>query len=174
MWKMILQPQAGVLNWLLGLVGLPGPLWLNDPSTALLAIVLIDTWLFMPLAALILLAGLQSVPDDLIAASRIDGAGTWQVLRHIKLPWLVPHIVLVALFRVADSLKAMEVIYTTTRGGPLNATRTLHIMAYEEAYRWSNLGRAMAIVLVLWMISYILSGLLLAAWQRQEGARHAD
>ena len=174
MWKMILQPQAGVLNWLLSLVGLPTSLWLNDPSTAMISVVLIDTWLFMPLAALILLAGLQSVPDDLIAASRIDGAGAWQVLWWIKLPWLIPHIVLVALFRVADSLKALEVIYATTRGGPINATRTLHIMAYEEAYRWSSLGRAMAIVFVLWLICYAMSGLLLGIWQRQEDVRHAD
>ena len=172
MWKMMLQPQAGVLNWGLSLMGVPGPLWLNDPSTALLSIVLIDTWLFMPLAALILLAGLQSVPDELIGAARIDGAASWQVLWHVKLPWLIPHIVLVALFRVADSLKTLEIIYATTRGGPLNATRTLHIMAYEEAYRWSSLGKAMAIVLVLWLICYLASGLLLGFWQRQESERY--
>jgi multiple sugar transport system permease protein len=170
MWKTMMQPQSGVLNWLLGKVGLPPQLWLSDPNTAMFSVVLIDSWLFTPLAAIILLAGMQSVPDDVLEAARIDGASAWQVLRDIQLPWLVPHLVLVALFRVADSLKAMEIIYATTRGGPLDATRTLHILAYEEAYRWSNLGTAMAIVLVLWLICYLFSGALLGLWQRQEAA----
>ena len=126
----MMQPQSGILNWLLTQVGLPPQLWLTDPSTAMLSVVLIDTWLFTPLATIILLAGLQSVPEETIEAARMDGANAWQVFRDIRLPWLVPHIVLVALFRVADSLKAMDIIYATTRGGPLDATRTLHIMAY--------------------------------------------
>jgi multiple sugar transport system permease protein len=168
MWKTMMQPQSGVLNWLLSQVGLPPQLWLNDPATAMVSVVLIDSWLFTPLAAIILLAGLQSVPGDVLEAARIDGANAWRLFRDIQLPWLVPHIALVALLRVADSLKAFEIIYATTRGGPLDATRTLHIMAYEEAYRWSNLGTAMAIVLVLWLICYVVSGTLLGLWQRQE------
>ena len=173
MWKTMMQPQSGILNWLLSRVGLPPQLWLTDPGTAMISVVLIDTWLFTPLATIILLAGLQSVPDDPIEAARIDGASAWGVFRDVRLPWLVPHIVLVALFRIADSLKAMEIIYATTRGGPLDATRTLHIMAYEEAYRWSNLGTAMAIVFVLWLICYLVSGTLLGLWQRQERSAYA-
>ncbi len=94
-------------------------------------------------------------------------------MRRIKLPLLGPYVLLVALFRVSDALKSLEIIYATTRGGPLNATRTLHVMAYEEAYRWSNLGRAMAIVFVLWALCYAISGTLLALWQRQEARRYA-
>jgi multiple sugar transport system permease protein len=173
MWKTMMQPQSGVLNWLLAQVGLPPQLWLNDPRTAMISVVLIDTWLFTPLATIIFMAGLQSVPGDTLEAARIDGANAWQMFRDVQLPWLVPHIVLVALFRTADSLKAMEIIYATTRGGPLDATRTLHIMAYEEAYRWSNLGMAMAIVFVLWLICYLASGILLGLWQRQERTAYA-
>jgi multiple sugar transport system permease protein len=173
MWKTMMQPQSGILNWLLGLVGLPPQLWLTDPSTAMVSVVLIDTWLFTPLATIILLAELQSVPQDAIEAARIDGASAWRTFTDIRLPWLMPHIVLVALFRVADSLKALDIIYATTRGGPLDATRTLHIMAYEEAYRWSNLGTAMAIVFVLWLLCYLVSGTLLGLWQRQERGAYA-
>jgi multiple sugar transport system permease protein len=168
MWKTMMQPQSGILNWLLERVGLPPQLWLNDPATAMISVVLIDTWLFTPLATIIFLAGLQAVPEETMEAARIDGANPWQIFRDIRLPWLGPYIVLVGLFRVADSLKAMDVIYATTRGGPLDATRTLHILAYEEAYRWSNLGRAMAIVFVLWLLCYLCSGVLLGLWQRQE------
>lgn len=173
MWKTMMQPQSGVLNWLLQSVGLPPFSWLTDPSTAMISVVLIDTWVFTPFAVIILLAGLQSVPGDIEEAGRVDGASAWQIFWLIRMPWLIPFILLVALFRVADSLKALEIIYATTRGGPLNATRTLHIMAYEEAYRWSNLGKAMAIVFVLWLICYVISGTLLAFWQRQERRHHA-
>ncbi len=173
MWKTMMQPQSGVLNWLLQSVGLPQFSWLTDPATAMISVVLIDTWVFTPFAVIILLAGLQSVPGDIEEAGRVDGASAWQIFWLIRLPWLIPFILLVALFRVADSLKSLEIIYATTRGGPLNATRTLHIMAYEEAYRWSNLGKAMAIVFVLWLICYVVSGSLLALWQRQERGRHA-
>lgn len=173
MWKTMMQPQSGILNWLLQSVGLPGFSWLTDPSTALVSVVLIDAWVFTPFAVIIFMAGLQSVPPEIEEAGRVDGANSWQIFWLIRLPWLFPYIVLVALFRVADSLKQLEIIYATTRGGPLNATRTLHIMAYEEAYRWSNLGRAMAIVFVLWLVCYLISGLLLALWQKQEKARYA-
>lgn len=173
MWKTMMQPQSGILNWLLSQVGLPPQSWLTSPSTAMFSVVLIDTWLFTPLAAIILLAGLQSVPDDVLEAARMDGAGPWRSLLDIRLPWLGPYLVLVALFRIADALKAMDIIYATTRGGPLDATRTLAIMGYEEAYRWSSLGTAMAIVFVLWLICYAFSGVLLGLWRRREEVSRA-
>jgi multiple sugar transport system permease protein len=116
---------------------------------------------------LILLAGLQSVPVDMLEAARVDGASDWQIFRRMKLPWLTPYILLVMLFRTADAIKTFEMIYPTTRGGPLNATRVLHVMAYEEAFRWTNMGRAMAIVFVLWLMSYIVSNVLMRQWTRR-------
>ena len=77
---------------------------------------------------------------------------------------------LVMIFRAADAIKTFEVIYATTRGGPLNSTRVLHIQAYEEGFRWANTGRAMAIVLVLWLIVYLVSLALTTLWRRQSGA----
>jgi multiple sugar transport system permease protein len=143
MWKTMMQPTQGIL------------------------IVVIDTWVYMPFAALILLAGLQSVPVDMLEAARVDGASDWQIFRRMKLPWLTPYILLVMLFRTADAIKTFEMIYPTTRGGPLNATRVLHVMAYEEAFRWTNMGRAMAIVFVLWLMSYIVSNVLMRQWTRR-------
>lgn len=166
-WKTLMQPQTGILNYLLNSAGLPSFSWLSHTSTALMSVVLIDTWVFTPFAALILLAGLQSIPDDLIEAARVDGAGKWLIFRAIQWPWLMPFAILVALFRVTDSLKSFELFYATTRGGPLNATRTLHVTAYEEAFRWSSIGRAMAIVLVLWFISYVTSFFLMRLWERK-------
>lgn len=169
MWKTMMQPQSGILNWLLSNVGIPPQTWLSHVDTALLSVILIDTWVFTPFAALILLAGLQSIPPELDEAARVDGAKPLLIFRAIQLPWIVPFIVLVALFRVTDSLKSFELFYATTRGGPLNATRTMHIMAYEEAFRWSSVGKAMAVVFVLWLMSYFISMFLMARWERRSG-----
>ena len=169
MWKTMMQPQSGILNWLLSNVGIPPQTWLSHVDTALLSVILIDTWVFTPFAALILLAGLQSIPPELDEAARVDGARPLLIFRAIQLPWIVPFIVLVALFRVTDSLKSFELFYATTRGGPLNATRTMHIMAYEEAFRWSSVGKAMAVVFVLWLMSYFISMFLMARWERRSG-----
>jgi multiple sugar transport system permease protein len=167
MWKTLMQPQSGLLNWILTSLGLPESTWLSHVDTALVSVLLIDTWVFTPFAALILLAGLQSIPVDQIEAAQVDGASGWLTFRAVQLPWLLPFIILVVLFRVSDSLKSFELFYATTRGGPLDATTTLHVLAYEEAFRWSNVGRAMAIVFVLWLISYVVSMVLTTLWRRK-------
>lgn len=164
MWKTMMHPSSGVLNYLLSLLGIAPFPWLTGINTALLSLVLIDTWIFLPFTTLILLAGLQSLPVDLLEASRIDGASSTQVFRYIELPWIYPYIILVLLFRVTDSLKSFEIIYSTTRGGPLNATRTMNIMGYEEAFRWSNLGQSLSIVFCLWILAYVASSFLVKRW----------
>jgi multiple sugar transport system permease protein len=175
MWKTMMHPTSGVLNWLLGLIGVKGFPWLSSTSTALISVVLIDTWIYMPFAALILLSGLQSVPVDLVESAEIDGANKFHLFRFLYLPWLSPYLLLVLIFRTADSLKVFDIIYQTSRGGPLNATRVLNIKAYEEAIRWSNTGRAMAIIMVLWILSFIVSNYLVAKWYKSmEGARDLD
>jgi multiple sugar transport system permease protein len=170
MWKTMMQPSAGVLNYLLSQVGIDPLPWLTSTTSALASIVLIDTWAFTPFSALILLAGIQSLPVELREAARVDGAGSWSFFRYITLPWLAPYLVLVALFRVADSLKQFDLIWPVTRGGPLNATKLLHVQGYEEAFRFSSPARAMAIIFVLWLIVYLTSFLLLRLWRRTVNA----
>lgn len=166
MWKTMMQPSSGVLNWLLGLIGV-GPLpWLTDTGSALASVMLIDTWVFMPFSALIILAGLQSLPQELIEAARVDGASAWRMFQHISLPWIAPYIVLVSIFRVADSLKQFDLIWPVTRGGPLDATRLLHVLGYEEAFRFSSPAMAMTIIFILWIMVYGVSFLLLRLWRR--------
>lgn len=96
----------------------------------------------------------------------VDGASPWQFFKSVTLPWLGPYLVLVSLFRVADALKQFDLIWPVTRGGPINATRLLHVQGYEEAFRFSSPARAMAIILVLWVIIYFFSFLLLRLWRR--------
>lgn len=169
MWKTMMHPTSGVLNWLLELVGVEGLTWLSSTKTALLSVVLIDTWIYMPFAALILLSGLQAVPVELLEAAKMDGATGFDLFLYLYLPWLSPYLLLVLMFRVADSLKVFDIIYQTSRGGPLNATRVLNIKAYEEAIRWSNTGRAMAIIMVLWIIIFLISSCLVRMWNKSMG-----
>lgn len=170
MWKTMMQPSAGVLNYLLTGIGLPAGSWLTDPGTSLLSVVLIDTWAFTSFSTLIILAGLQALPESLREAASVDGAGWWQTFRNVSLPMLLPYIVLVALFRVADSLKQFDLVWPVTRGGPLNSTRLLHVQGYEEAFRFSSPAMAMAIIFVLWLIIYLASFLLLRLWRRTVNA----
>lgn len=165
-WKMMMQPDAGVINYLITTIGGDGLPWLTNPSTALISVILIDTWAFLPFSTLILLAGLQSLPPEIREAARVDGAGWRHMLLHISLPWLAPYVILVSLFRTADSLKMFDLIWPVTHGGPLDSTRLLHVQVYEEAFRFSSPARAMAIVVVLWLIISIISFVLLRMWRR--------
>ena len=165
-WRTMMHPTNGILNHLLGLIRIAPLPWLSSPKTALISVVLIDTWVFTPFVALLLLAGLQSIPAELKEAASIDGAGVLDRLLWITIPWLTPHILLVTIFRAADSLKSFDIVYQATRGGPLNATRLLHIMAYEEAIRWAGFGKSMAIIMVLWIMCYAITNILVNRWKR--------
>lgn len=166
MWKTMMNPASGVLNWIITSLGLHSFSWLSDTKTALFSISVVDTWISIPFVALILLAGLQSVPTEISEAARVDGANAWQIFRHIQIPNIGPYILLVLLFRFSDALKAYDLIYPTTRGGPINATRVMNVMAYEEVFRWSSMGKAMAIIFILWLISYVVSSFLTKKWQQ--------
>lgn len=166
MWKTMLQPSSGVVNYMLGFVGIPPQPWLTDISTSLASIVLIDTWAFLPFSTLIILAGLQSLPPEIKEASQVDGAGPWASFRYISMPWIAPYVVLVAIFRVADSFKQFDLVWPVTRGGPIDSTRLLHVMGYEEVFRFSSTARGMAVIFVLWIIVYIVSSYLLKVWRR--------
>lgn len=166
MWKTMMNPSSGVLNWLIISIGLPPASFLSDIDSALFSIALIDTWISIPFVALILLAGLQSVPSEISEAARVDGANAWQIFRHIQIPNIGPYLWLVVLFRFSDALKAYDLIYPTTRGGPINATRVMNVMAYEEVFRWSSMGKAMAIIFLLWLMSYFVSSFLTKKWQK--------
>jgi len=161
LWKTLMWPTDGVLNWFLSLVNLGPYQWLTSPTTALVSTIIIDTWIYLPFVTVIILSGLQSVSHEQIEAAKLDGANSWQIFKHVSLPWLVPYIFIAGLFRGADAIKTFDVIYSTTRGGPIDSTRVLHIQAYEEGFRWASAGSAMAIVLFLWFIVLLFSNILI-------------
>ncbi|MCK8467408.1 sugar ABC transporter permease [Microbacterium sp. KSW4-16] len=169
MWKVMLT-ENGVVNWLLEAVGHPGLLWLNGLDSALWSVMIIDIWIFTPFVVLLAQAGLRSVPQELREASAVDGAGPVRNFFSITLPMLVPVLIVIIAFRGIDSLKMFDIIYTTTKGGPVDATTNLHVLAYLDGIRNMNFGAAMAALVVLWVLCNLLSSVLLRARRAEAGA----
>jgi multiple sugar transport system permease protein len=162
MWRVMMTPD-GVLNYMLSWVYLPPFDWLGSTSTALFSVVLIDTWIYTPFVILILLAGMQSIPTEVHEAARVDGASYLREVWNLVVPLLRPFFIIVIVFRGIDSLKMFDIIYTATRGGPINATMNLHVQSYFTGIRSLNLGYSMSFLVVLWILCYALAFFLLRA-----------
>jgi len=149
MWLVILDPSLGIANWLLQTVGIPPALWLASPQWVVPTIAMIDTWQWAPFVALILLAGLQTLPTDVFEAADIDGARGWALLRRVTLPLLAPSIVTAATLRSVDLLRFFDIIYITTQGGPGDASQTLNIYAFKQGFVFLDIGYASALMVTL-------------------------
>ncbi len=162
MWKTMLAP-SGPINYVLGLGPFP---WLAFPWSARFAVVFIEIWTSTPFVALVLLSGLQSLPKEPFEAAQVDGANYGFVIRKLMLPLLQPFILVVLLFRVVDVIKLFDIIFATTGGGPMYVTTTVPILVYKEVFRTYTLGSAIAKVLMLWVINYIVSFWLAGRWRK--------
>jgi multiple sugar transport system permease protein len=167
MWKTMLAPSSGPVNAIFGLGTFA---WLSVPWAARAAVLFIEIWSSTPFVALVLLSGLQSLPKEPFEAAEVDGARFWFVLWNLMLPMLQPFIIIVLLFRVVDVIKLFDIIFATTVGGPMNVTTTIPIMVYKEVFQFYNLGSAIAKVLMLWLINYVICFWLASKW-RKSGAQ---
>ncbi|HMA28713.1 MAG TPA: sugar ABC transporter permease [Thermoanaerobaculia bacterium] len=143
----IFNDSFGVANDLLrrtGLVAASIP-WLSGPRTAMAAIVLADVWKTTPFVALIVLAGLQGIPESVLEAARVDGLGPWQRFRHVVFPLLLPSIAVASLFRAAQAWGAFDIVYVMTGGGPGGSTETVSLYAYQSFFRYLDFGYGAAI-----------------------------
>ena len=140
LWAWLFNPDYGLLHR-----ALPGVDWLGSPRTALHAAILVDAWKTTPFVALLLLAGLQAIPEDVIKAARVDGARPVRVFVSVTLPLLRPAILLALLFRSLDAFRVFDAIYVLTEGGPANATETLSIYAYKTLMRSGDFGYGSAL-----------------------------
>jgi multiple sugar transport system permease protein len=172
-WRMILSARVGPVNQVLRDMGIPAPDWLGDPGLAMLSIVIIDVWEWTPFVFVIFAAALSSLPSEVLKAAEVDGASRWQILRLIILPMLAPVGILVVMFRLLDALLTLDVVFTTTFGGPGFATHTLSFWIYQQGLRYFNISYAAAISWASLLGCLLLvSGLLLwrarlARWQRE-------
>ena len=160
------HPQLGVLNYLLSTVGLPPQLWVYSPQTVIPSLVLIEVWHWTPLVMLIVLGGLAAAPTEPYDSAKIDGANGWQMFRHITLPLIMPFILVAAVIRTIDALKAFDTIYVITGGGPGTASETLNIFLYLQAFSFYNIGYASAVTIVFFVL--IIGLALVLLWLRQK------
>jgi len=164
MWKLMTNPNFGVLNWLLSQVGITDFGWASQPASALFTVVLVDTWVYTPFITVLLLAGLRALPRQPFEAAQLDGVPASFVFFRITLPMLLPYILTATMFRMLDSMQQFDIIYSMTQGGPGNALTVFQVQAYLEAFSFSNIGRSAALVLVLWLMTYALSAVFIKQW----------
>ncbi|HYT95733.1 MAG TPA: sugar ABC transporter permease [Casimicrobiaceae bacterium] len=169
-WTMMFHPQQGVLNYLLSLVGLPPSLWVYSPTLVIPSLVLVEIWHWTPLVMLIVLGGLAALPTEPYESARLDGATEWQLFRFITLPLIAPFLVVAAVIRTIDAVKAFDTIYVISQGGPGTASETINLYLYLQAFAFYNVGNASAVVVVFFGIILALALLLLHVRQRAKWA----
>lgn len=156
-WRYLYHPRVGLLNYALATVGI-GPIdWLGDPRWAMPAIALLAVWKNFGFNMVIFMAGLQSIPERLYEAARIDGAGLWQLFCHVTLPMLVPTFVFVGLMTLIGQLQLFAEPYVMTQGGPAHSTLSVVLLMYQEGFRWWNMGYAAAVAVVLFLVILALT-----------------
>ncbi|HEV8672716.1 MAG TPA: sugar ABC transporter permease [Methylomirabilota bacterium] len=158
LWKVLYTPEISPLHRVLAALGHPMRALITDPSWALWAIAVADVWEWFPFTMLMVLAALQMMPAEPLEAARIDGAGPWPLFRFVVLPLLRPTLVVAALFRLIDSIKAFPLIYVLTGGGPGTVTEVTNYYAFVQAFNFSYWGYASAITVVM------VSGVFFLSW----------
>ena len=167
-WTMMFHPQAGVLNFILTSVGLPPSMWSYDSATVIPTLVLVETWQWTPLVMLIVLGGLASLPTDPFEAARIDGASAWDMFRHLTVPLVWPHIIVATVIRTIDSLKAFDLIFVISGGGPGTSSETINLYLYQTAFAFYNMGYAAAMTVVFFIIILLISLVLFSSRQQEK------
>lgn len=165
-WKLMYNPDFGVVNQLFALAGLAGHDWLGDRALALASVIAVDVWHWTPFVFLLLLAGLQSLPQDVYEAAKVDGAGPWAELRYVTLPMMLPAIAVTFAFRLIVSFKVFDEVYLLTGGGPGTATEVVSFTIYRRFFTEDRMGYGSAISVVVLFLLALSIVLALAASRR--------
>ena len=156
-WKLMLNFDFGLVNQVLGLVGMPPNDWLGDSHTALLTVIAVDIWHWTPFCFLLFLAGLESLPTDIFEAARIDGASPWQEFRLVTVPLMVPTILVTFAFRLVIAFKVFDEVYLLTSGGPGTSTEVVSFTLYQRFFTEDRVGYGSAMsVVVIFLVSLLL------------------
>jgi multiple sugar transport system permease protein len=158
-WRYLFNTRYGLLNYALGGLGIVPIDWLGDPHWAMPAVILFAVWKNFGYNMIILLAGLQSIPEELYEAARIDGASVWRQFASVTLPMLSPVVMLVGILTIAGYFQLFAEPYVMTQGGPLQSTVSVLYFMYEEGFKWWNLGSASAVAFVLFLLIFAVTAL---------------
>ena len=169
-WRLMLNPNFGAINGTLKGLGLDTEqlTWTASPRLALMSVILVDVWQWTPFVFLVLLAGLQAIPQEPYEAAKIDGSNRWQTFRYVTLPLLKPAILIALLLRTMDLLRVFDQIFILTEGGPGFATETISLYIYRTAFRFFDFGYAAAMSFVLLTITNVISVIYIRFLQTRE------
>lgn len=156
-WRFVFQGELGPLNQFLAMLGVDGPNWLQEPTWALAAVTVTRALKTVGLKMVIFIAAIQTIPQEPIEAARLDGANSWQVFRHIMLPFLAPAIFLVVVITMIGSMQVFDHILLMTAGGPANATMVLPYYIFHQAFRAFDTGYASALAVILCVLTLALT-----------------
>lgn len=165
-WRYLLHTRYGFFNYALSSIGIDPIDWLGNPRWAMPAIILLAVWKNFGYNMIILLAGLQTIPDELYEAARIDGASMWRQFRHVTIPMLAAILVMVSILTIAGYFQLFAEPYVMTQGGPLQSTVSVLYLMYEEGFKWWNLGSASAVAFLLALLIFGVTALQLRWAQR--------
>ena len=169
-WRLMLNPNFGAINGTLKQLGIntASLTWTASPKLAMLSVIAVDVWQWTPFVFLVLLAGLQAIPQEPYEAALIDGSSRWQTFWHVTLPLLKPSILIVLLLRTMDLLRVFDQIFILTEGGPGFATETISLYIYRTAFRFFDFGYAAAMSFVLLALTNVISAIYIKFLQAKE------
>lgn len=167
MWKILLDPTLGIVNYFLKLLNLPSSAFFGAPSTAMPSIIMVDTWWQTAFVFIVLSAGLRSLPREPFEAAEVDGASSLQSFRFLTLPMLKPVLLTVLIFRTIDCLKVFAIIFGTTGGGPNMITESVQTLAYRTAFKFLKLSRSMTLMVIFSLIILALVMIYLRVGERE-------
>ncbi|MFB8036892.1 carbohydrate ABC transporter permease [Streptomyces sp. NPDC056004] len=156
-WKWILNPNSGALNAVLGWFGIDGPGWWTDPTWAMPSVILASAWKDLGFVMVILLAGLQAIPESVYEAAKVDGVTAWQRFRHVTFPLLAPSSLFVVMISLINGFQVFDQVFVMTGGGPAGATTTVVSAVYDNSFRYGKIGYASALSWVLFVVILIVS-----------------
>jgi len=168
--RMLFNESMGPINHLIKNLGGPVVPWFSNPTLALPSLMLVDAWEWTPFMIIVLLAGLQSLPPEVFEAARVDGAGDWQVFRHVTFPMLAPVSITVVVIRALEAFKVFDIVTVMTGGGPGTSTEPVTLYAYLVGMKNGNLGYASAIAYSLLIMVIVFTTLFLNSTRRRADA----
>lgn len=172
-WKIMLDPTLGIVNYLLKSVGLPTSVWFGNQASAMPSIILVDTWWQTAFVFIVLSAGLRSLPREPFEAAEVDGASGLQAFRFLTLPMLKPVLLTVLIFRTIDCLKVFAIIFGTTGGGPAQYTEAIQTLTYRTAFKFLQMSRAMTLMVIFSVVILLICMIYLRIGEGRQEAEQA-
>ena len=167
-WKLLLDPNYGIINYFFSLLNIPPQVWLSDPKWAIFALAAVDVWQYTPFIALLTLAILVSLPRDPYEAAILEGATPWQMFRFITFPLMQAGLTIIVMLRIIECFKDFAKVYTLTSGGPGISTETLNFYVYINGFEFYKLGYSSALAIILFAIILVISIFLMRRTSAQE------